>query len=120
MRKSFAASALSPSAILVAGSTAAGAAGFASVVPWTMVRAGDAAASGAVGVGVGLEGEVGVEGEVGAEGEVGGGVDGAVGVGLWDGAVTASAAAACSSMSACGCSSAMRSFARCTHFCSVG
>src|SRR5213593_4248777 len=99
MRKSFAASALSPSAILVAGSTAAGAAGFASVVPWTMVRAGDAAASGAVGVGVGLEGEVGVEGEVG------GGVDGAVGVGLWDGAVTASAAAACSSMSACGWSS---------------
>ena len=79
-----------------------------------MVRAGDAAASGAVGVGVGLEGEVGVEGEVG------GGVDGAVGVGLWGGAVTASAAAACSSMSACGWSSAMRSFARCTHFCSVG
>src|SRR5438132_4240293 len=98
MRKSFAASALSPSAILVAGSTAAGAAGFASVVPWTMVRAGDAAASGAVGVGL--------EGEVGVEGEVGGGVDGAVGVGLWGGAVTASAAAACSSMSACGWSSA--------------
>src|SRR5437016_5868154 len=112
MRKSIAASALSPSAILVAGSTAAGAAGFASVVPWTMVRAGDAAASGAVGVGVGLEGEVGVEGEVG------GGVDGAVG--LWGGAVTAIAAAACSSTSACGWSSAMRSFARCTHFCSVG
>src|SRR2546421_705392 len=60
MRKSFAASALSPSAILVAGSTAAGAAGFASVVPWTMVRAGDAAASGAGGVGGELEGEVGV------------------------------------------------------------
>ncbi len=36
------------------------------------------------------------------------------------GVAEASAAAACSSMSACGCSSAIRSFARCTHFCSLG